>query len=71
VGTNGGYTPATARRSGNLRNDLLLSYFPNPGTVVYLGYGASHTERELRDRSLLRTNDGLFMKFSYLWRVQG
>jgi len=71
AGTNGGYTPATARRSGNLRNDLLLSYFPNPGTVVYLGYGASHTERELRDRSLLRTNDGLFMKFSYLWRVQG
>ncbi len=71
AGANGGHTPAVARRSGNLRNDLLLSYFPNPGTVVYLGYGASHGERDLRDRSLQRTADGLFMKLSYLWRVQG
>jgi hypothetical protein len=71
AGPNGSITRAVARRSGDVRNDLLLTYLPNPGTVLYLGYGAGHRERDLRDRSLLRTNDGLFMKLSYLWRVQG
>ncbi len=75
VGPGNTVTRAAAFRDGRLRNDILLSYFPNPGTVVYLGYGASHIEREdafdPRDRRLERTTDGLFVKLSYLWRVKG
>lgn len=73
AGPNGTWTRAAATRDGSLRNDVLLSWFPNPGTVFYMGYGASHLEPEnpkLPSR-FTRTSDGFFMKFSYLWRVQG
>ena len=76
AGPNGTYTRASAFRDGRLRTDVLLSYFPNPGTVVYFGYGASHVDQVdevdvLRRRGFTRTNDGLFLKLSYLWRMQG
>lgn len=76
AGPNGSYTRASAFRDGQLRTDVLFSYFPNPGTVVYFGYGASHVDRiddvdVTRRRGFQRTNDGLFLKLSYLWRVQG
>ena len=34
-------TPAAAAESNGLRADLLFSFEPTPGTVVFLGYGAS------------------------------
>lgn len=75
VGSGGSVSRAAAFRDGRLSNDVLLSYFPNPGTVVYLGYGSSHIERadafDPRERRLERTTDGVFVKLSYLWRVRG
>lgn len=69
---NGTYSRAAAFRNGNLRNDLLLSYFPNPGTVFYLGYGGSyHEPDDFGRRQFTRLQDGFFMKMSYLFRLQG
>jgi hypothetical protein len=48
---------------------VLFSYRPNPGTVLFLGYGASLTEdASFRFRDLRRTEDGIFVKASYLFR---
>ena len=52
------------------RNDLLFSYKPTPGTVVFLGYGSSLTEADaFRFRNLSREADGFFLKLSYLFRM--
>jgi hypothetical protein len=48
---------------------VLFSFRPNPGTVLFLGYGASLTENDsFQFRDLRRTGDGLFVKASYLFR---
>lgn len=68
----GAWQPTTARRTGAVRTDFLFSYFPNPGTVLYLGYGASHLDEDPTGRrTLFRTDDGFFLKLSYLFRLQG
>ena len=52
------------------RNDVLFSYKPTPGTVFFLGYGASLTEPDaFRFQNLSRTSDGFFLKASYLFRM--
>jgi len=52
------------------RNDVLFSYKPTPGTVLFLGYGASLTEADaFQFRNLSRTSDGFFLKLSYLFRM--
>jgi hypothetical protein len=70
--------PATEQRIGraagatvaDFRNDFLFSYKPTPGTVIFLGYGASLTEPSaLRFSNLTRANDGFFFKGSYLFRM--
>ncbi len=67
----GAYERDLGGRDGRLRTDLLFTYLPNPGTVVYLGYGASHQEPDaLGRREFTRTQDGVFVKLSYLFRVQ-
>jgi hypothetical protein len=63
---------AGALTANDLRTDLLFSYRPTPGTLFYLGYGASMTEPEAFgfDREQLRrTSDGFFAKASYLFRI--
>ncbi len=68
--SDGSFTRSTASRTNNLRADWLFSYFPSPGRVLYLGYGASLTEPEaFRFQSVDRTRDGFFVKFSWLYRV--
>jgi len=63
------FGPAAGVSSGDLRNDLLFAYRPGPGTVVYLGYGASHEQDDASgDGRLTRTADGVFLKLSYLFR---
>lgn len=66
----GAWTPLAASRSLLGRADWLLSYLPSPGTVMFIGYGsamdASLTQRPFDGQ---RTSDGLFVKFSYLFRV--
>lgn len=60
-----------ARKSLLGRADWLVSYLPNPGTVVYLGYGtALDASATMRPGDVERTSDGAFVKFSYLWRVR-
>ena len=61
---------ARAIVTNDFRNDVLFSYKPTPGTVVFLGYGASLTEADaFRFRDLSRTADGFFLKLSYLLRM--
>jgi hypothetical protein len=66
----GRFVPVARRRSNDFRNDLLFSYQPNPGTVVFLGYGASLVDEEaFRLRDVRRASDGFFVKASYLYRL--
>ena len=66
----GAYTRTERQRSNRLRVDWLFSYRPNPGTVLFLGYGSSLAEPQtFRFRDLRRTSDGFFLKLSYLFRV--
>ena len=57
----------------SFRGDLLFSYQPTPGTVLFAGYGST-----LRDpvdpgdplrAGLRRSEDGFFFKASYLFRM--
>ena len=66
----GRYAPSTAFERNLFRVDALFSYQPTPGTVVFAGYSSLLTEPEgLRFGSLRRTNDGFFLKVSYLFRL--
>jgi len=57
-------------RSGSFRGDVLLSYQPNPGTVIFAGYGSSAEDSDpFAFRRVTRTSDGLFLKVSYLFRL--
>jgi hypothetical protein len=58
--------PAAGVDANSLRIDLLASYRPTPGTVAFLGYGASLNEPDsFGFRDLSRTSDGLFVKLAY------
>ena len=66
----GGYVRTTRLVSNGLRVDWLFSYQPNPGTVIFAGYGSSLTEPDaFQFQDLRRTNDGFFVKLSYLFRM--
>ena len=66
----GAYEPALGYERGRLRVDWLFSYQPNPGTVLFAGYGSTLTEAgSLGLRGLRRASDGFFVKFSYLFRL--
>jgi hypothetical protein len=57
----------------SLRGDILFSYQPNPGTVVFLGYGSTLLDpvdpTGLRGGGLRRAEDGFFLKMSYLFHM--
>lgn len=66
----GTFEPALAFTSNRFRADWLFSYQPNPGTVLFAGYGSTLTEPvALRFRSLDRTSDSFFVKLTYLFRL--
>jgi hypothetical protein len=61
--------PAAAFATNGVRLDLLASYQPTPGTVAFLGYGASFSEaRSFAFDQLTRTHDGVFLKLAYQLR---
>jgi hypothetical protein len=61
--------PVPAASVNAVRVDLLASYQPVPGTVAFLGYGASLAEPESFAFSrLTRSSDGLFLKLAYQFR---
>ena len=64
----------------SFRGDFLFSYQPNPGTVVFLGYGAGYADTRMVPqpfevpssfgfRGYNRTDDAFFVKASYLFRL--
>ena len=64
------YAPATAFERNRFRVDALFSYQPTPGTVFFAGYSSFLTEPHgLQFGNLRRTNDGFFLKASYLFRL--
>lgn len=68
----GAFVPASRVNTNRLRVDLLFSYQPTPGTVVFAGYGSSLAEFDtLREgrQPYRRANDGFFTKISYLLRL--
>ena len=70
AGTNGQYTPIGASASNDFRMDWLFSYRPNPGTVIFAGYGSSLTEPiAFTFRDVGRVSDAFFFKISYLFRM--
>ncbi len=54
-------------KSQSLVPDILLSYYVRPGTVIYLGYGATYDGEETED--LAPQSASVFTKFSYLWQL--
>ena len=68
--SDGIYQPALAWTGNDFRIDGLFSFEPSPGTVIFAGYGSSLTEDDsFRFKRLERTNDGFFVKLSYLFRM--
>jgi hypothetical protein len=67
----GTFARTTRLDRNDLRFDWLFSFRPNPGTVVFLGYGGSVADGgAFSFRRFERRGDGFFVKLSYLWRVQ-
>ena len=66
----GGVTRSVASRTNLFHADVLLSYQPVPGTVVFAGYGSNMVDEEaFQFRGLTRTDDAFFLKLSYLFRL--
>jgi hypothetical protein len=64
------YTRATAFNHRSFRGDFLFSYQPNPGTVLFAGYGSTLLDPTgLGRASLRRVEDGFFLKLSYLFQM--
>ena len=66
--------------SHTFRGDFLFSFQPNPGTVLFLGYGAGYADTRPQSqpfefpasfgfRGYNRTDDAIFLKASYLFRL--
>jgi len=61
---------SAAVNGNSFRSDFLFSYQPVPGTVFFLGYGATQIDQDpFSFRALTRTADGFFVKLSYLFRL--
>lgn len=74
------YGRTVACQRSFFRGDFLFSYQPNPGTVVFLGYGAGYADRRVAAepfefprsfglRGYDRTDGAFFVKASYLFRL--
>jgi Domain of unknown function (DUF5916) len=64
------YELSPAFENNRFRIDALFSYQPTPGTVFFAGYSSFLTEPQgLHFGNLRRTNDGFFLKASYLFRL--
>jgi hypothetical protein len=69
--SDGSLRRAEAYRRTRARLDVLFSYLPSPGTVVYVGYGDQlRADEPNGPRSLRRSADVFFAKVSYLFRLQ-
>jgi hypothetical protein len=65
-----GLERSAARSDNRFHADVLVSYQPTPGTVLFLGYGSDMTDTgAFRFSNLTRTSDSFFAKISYLFRL--
>jgi Domain of unknown function (DUF5916) len=74
LGTRSGSTfvPTAAYDNRGLQNSFLFTYLPNPGTVVYFGYGNVRQQPDGLNRPQLgAVQADFFLKLSYLWRMRG
>jgi len=62
--------PVAAMKTNGFRTDILFSFEPTPGTVVFFGYGASLARDALlyMTPDYTRTSDGFFVKLAYVFR---
>ncbi len=65
---------ALATRTAGVKGDVLFSYQPNPGTVLFLGYGSQGNAipdplERFNFQPLVRSSDYFFVKYSYLFRM--
>ena len=66
----GTYARTTRFGRRSFRGDFLFSYQPNPGTVLFAGYGSTLVDpTELGRSRMRRTEDGFFLKLSYLFQM--
>lgn len=67
----GQYDRAAGTSVRSFRADVLFSYQPTPGTVLFAGYGntLADVNDDFKTRALKRARDGFFLKFSYLFRL--
>jgi Domain of unknown function (DUF5916) len=69
----GAFVRASAFTRESFRGDLLFSYTPTPGTVLFAGYGSTLRDpidpADPRRTGLRRADDGFFLKVSYLFRM--
>ncbi|NIP78956.1 MAG: hypothetical protein GWM90_07055 [Gemmatimonadetes bacterium] len=57
-------------REGELQYDLLVSYEPSPGTIVYAGWSRVREGPDTyRFGDMEPVAEGLFVKVSYLFRM--
>ncbi len=64
----GAYELARGSEQKRLRLDVLFSYQPVPGTVLFVGYGSQLRNLGPGDE-LQRSSDGFFVKLSWLFRL--
>jgi hypothetical protein len=62
--------PVAAQETNGLRTDILFSFEPTPGTVIFFGYGASLAKDPYLYQApgYTRTSDGFFVKLAYVFR---
>jgi len=66
----GSYVRTSPFGDRSFRGDLLFSYQPVPGTVLFLGYGSTLADPSpLGDSDMERVEDGFFLKLSYLFQM--
>jgi hypothetical protein len=69
----GDFVRAAGFSRESFRGDLLFSYTPTPGTVLFAGYGSTLRDpvdpADPRRTGLRRADDGFFLKMSYLFRM--
>jgi hypothetical protein len=63
----GVFEPALGSRDRGLHLELLFSYQPRPGTVLFLGYNSQLADPA--SQGLHRASDVFFVKLSYLFRM--
>lgn len=62
--------PSAPVERGEVQYDLLVSYEPSPGTIVYAGWSRLREgPRTYRFGDLTPVSEGLFVKVSYLFRL--